>query len=345
MPPTTTPAPGPAPGVSVILPVRNEEKHLRRAVAQVLAQEYPGPFEVVLAIGPSEDRTAQIAADLAASDARVVVVENPSGRTPAALNAAVAVARHDVLVRVDGHAEIRPGYVADALRIMGVTGAANVGGMMLPAGVTPFEQSLARAMSHPLGIGSEKFHTGGGPGPAATVYLGVFRREALEAVGGFDEDFIRAQDWELNYRLREAGYVVWFDPGLGVTYRPRGSWKALARQFFDTGRWRRQVIRTYPATASLRYLAPPTAVLGVVGGSALALVPLLGGPPWAAVGGLAPAGYAALVVVGSAFVGRGLPLRSRVLLPGVIATMHMAWGAGFVRGVADRGVIARKRRT
>lgn len=324
----------PAPGVSVILPVRNEERHLRQAVAQVLAQEYPGPYEVVLAIGPSEDRTAEIAAEIAAADPRVVVVDNPSGRTPAALNRAVAAARHDVLVRVDGHSEIRAGYVADAVRILLDSGAANVGGMMLPVGVTPFEQAVARAMSHPLGIGAEKFHTGGAAGPAPTVYLGVFRREALEDVGGFDEHFVRAQDWELNLRLRKAGHVVWFDPSLGVTYRPRGTWRALARQFFATGQWRRQVVRTYPETANPRYLAPPTAVLGVVGGLALTAVRLLGGPRWTAVGALAPLAYATLVAVGSALAARGLPRPARLRLPAVIATMHMAWGAGFLRGVA-----------
>jgi len=321
------------PGVSVILPVRDEEAHLRAAVAQVLDQSYRGPFQVVLAVGPSGDRTREIADELAASDHRIVVVDNPSGRTPAALNRAVAAATHEVLVRVDGHSEISRDYVVRAVRTLTETGAANVGGMMVPVGVTPFEQAVARAMSSPLGIGSASFHTGGPAGPAPTVYLGVFRRDALARVGGFDESFIRAQDWELNHRLRSAGEVVWFDPELAVTYRPRGSWRALARQFYGTGRWRRQVIRHYPETASARYLAPPTAVVGVAVGTVVALVGAAVGPRWLLVAAAAPAVYTATVLIGSLAVSRGMSWPARLRLAPVVATMHMAWGVGFLRGV------------
>lgn len=322
-----------APGVSVVLPVRDEEKHLRAAVREVLRQDYAGPYEVVLAVGPSADRTHEIAEQLAAEDHRVVLVDNPSGRTPAALNRAVAAAHHDIIVRVDGHSEIATDYVSTAVEVLGRTGAANVGGMMVPVGVTAFEQAVARAMSSPLGIGSVQFHTGGRPGPAATVYLGVFRRDALLRVGGFDEAFVRAQDWELNHRLRSAGEVVWFDPSLAVTYRPRGSWRALARQFFTTGQWRRQVVRTYPETAGPRYLAPPTALVGVVGGVTLASIGATLGPRWLTAAAAVPAGYAALVLVGSAVVSRDMTWAARLRLAPVIATMHMAWGAGFLRGV------------
>lgn len=332
--PSADDSPGSAlPGVSVIMPVRNEERHLEAAVSAVLAQAYAGPLQVVLAVGPSTDRTAEIATRLAAQDPRVLTVVNPSGRTPAALNRAVTAAEHDVLVRVDGHSELRDGYVADAVRVLLETGAANAGGMMHPVGQTPFETAVARAMSHPVGIGSERFHTGGDAGPAATVYLGVFRRQDLADVGGFDEEFVRAQDWELNHRLRSAGKLVWFDPTLAVTYRPRGSWRALTRQFYETGRWRRQVIRRYPATASPRYLAPPAAVLGVAGGALLSLLALLGRSRLATLGAVGPAGYGAIVLGGSALAGRGLPWRSRLWLPVVVASMHMAWGIGFLRGL------------
>lgn len=335
----SVPDPDAAPGVSVILPVRDEERHLRAAVGQVLAQDYAGPLEVVLAVGPSRDRTWEIATELAAADPRLRVVANPSGRTPAALNLAVAAARYDVLVRVDGHSEIAADYVSRAVEVLRATGAANVGGMMVPVGTTPFENAVARAMSSPLGIGSVAFHTGGEAGPAPTVYLGVFRRDALERVGGFDETFVRAQDWELNHRLRAAGEVVWFDPTLAVTYRPRGSWSELARQFFRTGRWRRQVIRTYPETASLRYLAPPATVLGVAVGTVAAVLGATTGPRWLLLGAAAPGVYAAFLVVATAAMGRGLETAARWRLPGVVATMQMAWGSGFLRGVERPGPV------
>lgn len=332
------------PGVSVVLPVRNEEQHLRAAVGRILAQRYDGPFEVVLAVGPSQDATARIAAELAAGDPRLTVVDNPSGRTAAGLNLAIAASSHRYLVRVDGHSEVPEDYVARCVALLIETGAANVGGMMVPVGRTPFEQAVARAMSSPLGIGAERFHTGGRPGPAATVYLGAFRRDAVEAVGGFDEEFIRAQDWELNYRLRAAGETVWFDPTLGVDYRPRGSLRALARQFHATGRWRRQVVTRYRETASLRYLAPPATVVACAAGALAAAVGVVG-PRWLLAGAALPCGYLGLVSAGSLVAGRGMPRRARAWLPAVLVTMHLTWGAGFLRGVPAEAGSGQRART
>jgi succinoglycan biosynthesis protein ExoA len=320
------------PPVSVIMPVRDEERHLAEAVARVLDQDYPGEVEIVLAVGPSRDRTAEIAAQVAAADTRVRTVGNPIGRTPNGLNAAIAAASHKIIIRVDGHGLLSPGYIRRAVGVLQETGAANVGGIMQAEGETDFERAVARAMTSPLGVGGARFHLGGEAGPADTVYLGVFRREVLERLGGYDEHFVRAQDWELNYRIRQAGETVWFTPDLVVTYRPRHSLGALARQFFRTGQWRREVIRRYPDTASPRYLAAPVVTAGVAVGAATGLAAAAGGPRWLALGWLAPAGYTIGILVASLAEARGLPPRARVWLPAVLATMHTSWGLGFVVG-------------
>ncbi|WP_374458329.1 glycosyltransferase family 2 protein [Nocardioides sp. SR21] len=325
--------------VSVVMPVLDEERYLEQAVRHVLEQKYDGDIEVVLAVGPSRDRTAQIARRLASSDPRIVLVDNPVGRTPNALNAAIAASHHPFIVRVDAHGLLPPGYLRDVAHLLETTGAANVGGMMRVEGDTDFGRAVAAAMSSPLGIGGSKFHVGGEPGPARTVYLGAFRRDVLVELGGFDEHFRRAQDWELNLRIRQAGHTVWFTPDLAVTYRPRRTFKALRRQFFTTGQWRRQIVDAHPETASFRYLAAPIVtalvglgtVLGLVGLVALAL-----GVPFAwlpAAGLLAPIGYAGGVLAASVRIGRGLGRRSRLLLPLVVMTMHLAWGAGFLRSI------------
>ncbi|HHU10492.1 MAG TPA: glycosyltransferase family 2 protein, partial [Intrasporangiaceae bacterium] len=236
------------PTVSVILPILNEEAHLRTAVSMVLAQDWPHRIEVVLALGPSHDRTAEIAADLAREDPRVILVDNPSGRTPDALNAAIAAASGDVIVRVDGHSEIPDDYISVAVDVLERTGADNVGGLMDAQGKTVFERAVAVAMRSPVGVGNSRFHVGGGAGPADTVYLGVFRRSALERVGGYDPRYARAQDWEMNHRIRQSGGLVYFTPELRVTYRPRGSVEALAKQYFYYGRWRRVVARRHEGT-------------------------------------------------------------------------------------------------
>jgi glycosyltransferase involved in cell wall biosynthesis len=332
--PSATPEPpvpdaGPPPGVSVVVPVLNEERHLRDAVAEMLQQDYAGPLEVVLALGPSRDRTDEIAAEISAADPRVRLVANPTGRTPAGLNAAIAEASYDIIVRVDGHALVPRDYVATAVEALERTGADNVGGIMAAEGVTPFEQAVACAMTSKLGVGAASFHVGGEEGPAPTVYLGVFRRSALERVGGYDETMVRAQDWEMNHRIIETGGLVWFTPRMRVTYRPRPTVRALGKQYFEYGRWRREVARRHPDTISLRYLAAPLAVLGMVFGSLLGLISL-GGPAWLAIGWLAPLGYLLLILGGSLVVGRGLPAGGWVRLPLVLATMHLAWGTGFL---------------
>ncbi|MDH6140678.1 glycosyltransferase involved in cell wall biosynthesis [Kitasatospora sp. GP30] len=311
------------PAVSVIMPVLNEERHLRTAVRRILEQEYAGAMEVVIALGPSTDRTDAIAAELAAEDPRVRTVPNPSGRTPAALNAAIRASSNPIVVRVDGHGLLTPGYVATAVRLLGEMEAANVGGIMQAEGETEWEKAVAAAMTAKIGVGNAAFHTGGLAGPAETVYLGVFRREVLEKLGGYNEEFIRAQDWELNYRIRQDGGLIWFTPQLRVTYRPRPSVRALAKQYKDYGRWRRVVTRYHRGSVNLRYLAPPTALIAVLLGLALgaAVHPLFF---------VLPGGYAAAILAGSLKEGRGLSLRARLQLPVALATMHFSWGFGFL---------------
>lgn len=309
--------------VSVVMPVLNEEVHLHAAVQRALAQDYPGGLEVVLALGPSGDRTSEIAHRLAAADARVRLVPNPSGRTPAGLNAAVGAARYDIIVRLDGHALVSHDYVRVAVEVLAATGAANVGGIMAAEGSDPFSSAVARAMRSPLGVGSAAFHVGGTAGPADSVYLGVFRRSVLARLGGYDERFERAQDWELNYRIRRSGGLVYFTPDLAVTYRPRSSFRALGRQYFHYGRWRRGIVRRYPETATVRYLAPPVTLVAVGGG-------LLFAAAGRRLGLLVPLGYGLGVLAGSVWTGRGLPVRGRMALPGIYLTMHGCWAVGFL---------------
>ncbi|MFF9402797.1 glycosyltransferase family 2 protein [Streptomyces sp. NPDC014744] len=326
------------PAVSVIMPVLNEERHLRNSVRHILEQEYAGEMEVVIALGPSTDRTDEIAAELVREDPRVHTVPNPSGRTPAALNAAIEASSNPVVVRVDGHGMLSPNYIATAVRLLEETGAQNVGGIMHAEGENAWEDAVAAAMTSRIGVGNAAFHTGGQAGPAETVYLGVFRREALEKAGGYNVEFIRAQDWELNFRIRESGGLIWFSPELKVQYRPRPSVRALAKQYKDYGRWRHVVARYHSGSINLRYLAPPTAVCAIAAGIVVGAAVT----PWAFV---VPSGYVAAIVAGSVPAGKGLPLKARVRIPVALATMHMSWGYGFLtspRSLAKKVIASRR---
>ena len=309
------------PAVSVVLPVLNEESHLANAVNSILSQDYAGTLEIILALGPSKDKTDEIAQHLASSDPRITLVDNPSGRTAAGLNAAINKSKNPVIVRVDAHAELQKNYISLAIDVMKSSGAVNVGGIMGAEGKSRFEKTVAAAMRSSLGVGASRFHTGGEAGFVDTVYLGVFIRSAVIAIGGFDERFIRAQDWELNYRLRQAGGKIFFDPRLHVTYRPRSSVKALAKQYFEYGRWRRVVSRRHQGTINYRYLAPPFALIGTALSVILGLVihQIL----------IIPATiYGVFLIFASLITGKGFV--EKLLLPIVLFTMQMSWGLGFL---------------
>ena len=307
--------------ISVVLPVLNEEKYLADSVNSILSQNFSGAIEVILAVGPSQDQTLKIAQSIQARDSRVVVVENPTGKTAAGLNLAIAAARYSIIVRVDGHSQIPHDYCETAFQILNETGAVNVGGIMAAEGVSLFERAVARAMRSPLGVGAARFHTGGGAGESDTVYLGCFRKEALLAVGGFDERFTRAQDWELNFRLRQSGGVVYFDPRLTVTYRPRSTIKALAKQYFEYGRWRRVVSRRHQGSINYRYLAPPFTVVAT-------FLSIIAGGLFGALFFIPALIYSVFILGSSIIIGKSLG--EILCLPTILLTMHISWVLGFL---------------
>lgn len=321
------------PSVVVVMPVLNEERHLATSVQRIVDQDYQGELAIVLALAPSSDRTEEVAQRLVDTHTCVHVVPNPSGRTPAGLNAAIALLPSDIVVRVDGHAMIPRSYVRTGVEALLRTGADNVGGVMAAEGTTPWECAVAAAMRSRFGVGGAAFHVGGKEGPADTVYLGCFQRSALERVGGYDESMIRAQDWEMNLRIRETGGVVWFTPQMQVTYRPRPTVRSLARQYHDYGRWRREVARRHPHTLSLRYLAAPLTVAAIALGLALFVVGVAVDAPWLTLLGLMPLiVYVLGVLVASVLTSARHGWSLLVRLPLVFPTMHLAWGLGFLRG-------------
>ena len=313
--------PGRAPAVSIILTAINEEAHLRAAIQAALNSDYEGELEIVIAVGPSRDTTRAIADQLANEDSRIHVIDNPSGKTPDGLNAALNKSKNEIVVRIDGHSEIDSQYIRTAVATLNETGAVNVGGIMAAEGVTPFQSAVARAMRSPIGVGASRFHTGGKAGPTDTVYLGVFRRSAMEQIGGYDSHFIRAQDWEMNYRLRRNGGSVWFNPELKVTYRPRSTARALARQYFEYGRWRRVVSRRHSGTINFRYLAPPVNLII----TSLSIASGLLVHPFFAIPAV---GYLAAIFLSSLIIGKNWG--ERVRLPIVLIIMHFCWGFGFI---------------
>ena len=310
-----------SPSITVILPILNEEADLQNCISAILQQDYAGEIEIILALGPSKDKTNQIAQNLAAADKRIKLVNNPTGQTAKGLNLAIAESSFEIICRIDGHSEISNSYLKTAVSIMQEKGAVNVGGLMHADGQSGLQRTIAQAMRSKLGVGASKFHTGGKAGPSDTVYLGTFKKSAILAAGGFDERYIRAQDWELNHRMRAQGGLIWFDPRLVVTYRPRKSLSKLAKQYFQYGRWRRVISRQHPKTTNFRYLAPPVALV-------INLLSVVFGVLVAKIFFLPVLIYMTILIIGGIIIGRNIA--DKLLMPIVFATMHLSWGAGFI---------------
>ena len=307
--------------VSFVMPVLNEQDYLAIAVESVLSQKTPGKAQLVLALGPSRDKTNQIAESLAKKYKNLILVENPTGSTATGLNLAIEKSSYETVIRVDAHSELSDNYAASAVKILNTTGAANVGGMMIAKGRTAFQKAVAFGYNSRFGLGGGSFHVGGNPGPADTVYLGCFRKSIITELGLYEAKWVRGQDWELNLRIRQAGHTVWFDPGLKVGYYPRESIKALGKQFYSTGVWRGSLTKQNPMESSFRYWIPPLLVLASV----------LQVPLWI---------YLFAVTLVSFGVSK-LDLSSKFWLLAVLPTMHFCWGIGFWVGFLSNQTKAR----
>lgn len=327
---------GPLPGVSYVMPVLNDVTHVRAAVDSLLQQDYHGPFEVTLALGPSIDGSTELLEEMAAVDSRIRVVPNEIGSTPAGLNAAIRASQYPVVIRVDAHSVLPSEYARIAVETLERTGADNVGGIMDAQGIDPFQKAVARAYGTRVGLGGTPLHVGGKEGEAETVYLGCFRKVSIIKVGLFDEGIKRGQDWELNRRLREAGGSVWFTPRLRVLYRPRPSFSRLARQMLSTGLWRGELARRFPAANGIRYFVPPAMVVGVTLGFLLTLGGLvqllLATTPWLLLGFVIPAGYLLVVVAATIGVTKPDGFRAALWFLVVLPCIHFCWGVGFILG-------------
>lgn len=301
-----------------MIPASGAGASLPAALRAVHDQTYPSIVDVIAATADHDSAKAATAGGATA-------VPNPQGRTPTGLNRAIARSAGDVVVRVDARSIIPEDYVARVVEVLAKTGADNVGGMQVPVGRTLSERAIAAAMRSRAGAGGARYRVGGEAGPTDTVYLGAFRRETLERLGGFDERYERHQDYELNQRVRDQGGVVWFDPELRVEYRPRSSLKALARQYYDFGKWKRRFARDHPGTLLMRQKAPPTLV-------PLLALSLAGSPLWRPLLFLPACYAAALIAAGLTQLRTAGP--AALGAPAALATMHLAWGLGFLTGQA-----------
>ncbi len=320
------------PFVSVIMPCRNEQAHIRRCLASVLASGYPADrMEILVVDGASSDGTGEIVAELTRTEPRIRLLHNPQRIVPTALNLAIREAAGEVIVRLDAHNEYPPDYIPRLVEWLERSGADNVGGSWItrPGAATPVAEGIALALAHPFGIGNARYRLGvSEPTPVDTVPFGCYRRDVFTRIGLFDEELVRNQDDEFNLRLIRAGGTILLVPDVVSYYHARTTFRQLARMYYQYGYFKPLVIRKVGAVMTARQMAPAGLVLGL---GALAVASLVWAPA-------RPLLLAAVLVYLAAAVGsalraaRGRGWRAAASAFVAFPVLHFGYGAGFLWG-------------
>jgi glycosyltransferase involved in cell wall biosynthesis len=315
--------------IDVIVPARDAAALLPGCLESIRAQTTP-PGRVHLVVGPSSDGTLEVARAAWSRDDRIVVRENPAGDRGSAINVALDALDPDTdaVAMVDAQARLAPDYLARSASILDESGAAVVGGPMRPIGTSAVGEAIAAALTSPVGVGDSSFHFEGAARDVDSVYLGVYRRSVLDAIGRYDPGLLRTEDDDMNSRIREAGGRIRLDPAIRSAYIGRQTLRALVRQYHGYGYWKVALAAKRPGAIRLRHLVPAAFVAGL-------LVALIGSvlvwPPMLPV--IAAFYLAVLLVVGVVTI-RG-SLTSRLAFPLAIATMHLGYGLGTWHALLD----------
>ncbi len=326
------------PLVSVIVPMLNEAGFIEACLDGFAAQTYPAErLEIIVVDGGSTDGSRETVESRAGGPLTIRIIANPERKAASAFNHGVDAAHGNVICLFSSHGVPDRGYIAASVAALAEAGADGVGGRYEHVGLDPVANAIGLAMVSPFGMAS--------PHRSATTRCEVdtishpaYRRSSLFVIGPFDERLERNSDYELNWRMRDAGMRLVFDPSISSIYRPRGSVAALARQFWWYGRWKERVVRRHPRSMRVRHAVPPIAVV------AAALAPLAlrhrGGRPAVVAAGLAYAGLVATAVR------RAQPTQhdaDGITLAVCFPVMHAAWGAGFVASLLEELVPGRNR--
>ncbi len=320
-----------SPDVSVLIPVLNEATVIERTAAAMRSQRFDGAVELLFLDGGSDDGTRAFLAQLAAEDDSIRVLDNPSGRIPAALNIGLREAHGEFVARMDAHSDYPPDYLATATERLRRGDVAWVSGPQIAEGANAWSDAVALALSVWLGVGGARFrYRIDQEIEVDTGYTGVLRRSTLEDLGGWDEEWTVNEDSELAARVRERGGRIVCVPEMAARYAPRRTVVGLARQYWTYGQFRAKTSRHHPESMRRSNLFPPAL-------TAAAAVSVIAPRPAARVARQLLAAYGLCLIGESARqASRGHP-RGAALLPAVLATMHLSWGAGFLLGCVKFG--------
>jgi len=319
------------PKVTIILPVRNEGNYIRATLDGVLAQDYPvEQMKILIADGMSTDNTRKIINDYQLKHTNIILLDNPGRIVPTGMNIALKQAQGDIIIRVDGHCIIAPDYVRKCVEHLENDEVDGVGGPMETIGENKLSETIAIAMSSPFGVGNSAFRTTSGKTMLAdTVPFPAYTRSIIQKAGLYDEELVRNQDDEYNYRIRELGGRLLLAEDVRSKYYSRGSLNKLWKQYLQYGFYKVRVLQKHPRQMSLRQFVPPLFVLGLLAALFLTLITKWG---WITLA-LITVSYMLANLTASIITSAKKGWRHLWRLPGVFAIIHISYGAGFLAGL------------
>jgi hypothetical protein len=321
------------PFVSVVLPVRNEGTAILRVLDCLQEQDYPrNRMEIIVADGMSTDDTRAIVERAAARDDRIRLIENPRRIMASGFNLGLAAARGEIIIMMGGHTETDRHYVAICSSLLQAEIADCVGGPITTVCQSRAAEAIALAMSSRFGVGGVAFRVGcAGPRYVDTVAFGAYSRKIVERIGPLNEQFVRAQDDEFNYRLRKMGGRILITPEIRSSYTSRSSLRSLGQQYFQYGYWKIRVLQLHPRQMQFRQFVPAAFVSLLLLLSAVAVARRQPGLPMLLSLMLLYLFTSVAASILVAWQHRRLSLTP--LLPIAFAVLHISYGTGFLVGL------------
>lgn len=315
------------------MPVRNEAGYIERSLGSVLAQDYPPEqMEIIVADGMSTDQTRALIAGFQTRFPRLKVIDNPGKIAPTGLNRAIAQASGDIIVRVDGHCEIAPDYLRRCVHYLQSGAADGVGGPIETIGETLSARVIATAMSSAFGVGGSAFRTIKDQTMLTdTVAFPAYTRKIIERAGPYDEELVRNQDDEYNYRLRKLGAKILLAADVQSRYYSRSTFRKVFKQYYQYGYWKVRVLQKHPRQMSLRQFVPPAFVAALLVGLLAAIFLPLGA--WLLAGILGCYLLANLLASARSASKSDAFGSHLLLLPIVYTALHISYGLGFLVGL------------
>lgn len=318
------------PVVSIIIPMRNEESYIGKNIRSLINQDYPkDSYEVIVVDGMSEDGSKKAVQSFSNNSSNIILLENPDFFTSYALNVGIRKSRGEIIIILGAHSFVEVDFIKKNVETFEKVEADCVGGPIATLGGTYSAKVISLALASPFGVGDVLFRYSKKEGYVDTVAFGAYKREVFEMIGLFDEELVRNQDDEFNYRLRRSGAMIFITPQIRSFYYSRATLKKLSKQYFQYGLWKVRVLQKHSKMMRLRQFVPVVFILSVI----ISLLLSFYNKSFFYLFSLIIGSHFVCDVLFSSWIAKKHEWKHFLFLPIVFNILHWSYGFGFLMGL------------